>query len=111
MAIELKLPELGENIEAANVVNVMVKPGDTVTKDQAVLELETEKAVVELPCPYAGRIEKINVKVGDHVPVGTDPDHRAERGGRRPGPRHHPAGRDPPDREEARGRRRRDPAP
>ena len=44
MAIEFKLPELGENIEAADVVNVMVKAGDTIEKDQAVLELETEKA-------------------------------------------------------------------
>lgn len=70
MAIEFKLPELGENIEAADVVNVLVKPGDTIAKDQAVLELETEKAVLELPCPYAGRIEKIAVKAGDHIPVG-----------------------------------------
>ena len=71
MAIEFKLPELGENIEAADVVNVMVRAGDTIQKDQAVLELETEKAVVELPSPYAGRVEKVNVKVGDHIPVGT----------------------------------------
>lgn len=71
MAIEFKLPELGENIEAADVVNVMVEPGDTVQKDQAILELETEKAVLELPCPHAGRIEKVHVKVGDHIPVGT----------------------------------------
>lgn len=71
MPIEFKLPELGENIDAADVVNVMVKPGDTIAKDQPVLELETEKAVLELPCPYAGRIEKINVKVGDHIPVGS----------------------------------------
>jgi pyruvate dehydrogenase E2 component (dihydrolipoamide acetyltransferase) len=71
MAIEFKLPELGENIEAADVVNVMINAGDTIQKDQAVLELETEKAVLELPCPYAGRIVNVNVKAGDHIPVGT----------------------------------------
>lgn len=70
MPIEFNLPELGENIDAADVVNVLVKPGDTIAKDQPVLELETEKAVLELPCPYAGRIEAINVKTGDRVPVG-----------------------------------------
>jgi pyruvate dehydrogenase E2 component (dihydrolipoamide acetyltransferase) len=70
MAIEFKLPELGENIEAADVVNVMVKPGDTLQKDQPVLELETEKAVLELPCPHAGRVAAVNVKVGDHIAVG-----------------------------------------
>ncbi len=70
MPIEFKLPELGENIDAADVVNIMVSPGDVIAKEQAVLELETEKAVLELPSPYAGRIEKINVKTGDHIPVG-----------------------------------------
>jgi len=70
MAIEFKLPELGENIDAADVINVLVRPGDTIQKDQAVVELETEKAVLELPCPYAGRIETMNVKAGDHIPVG-----------------------------------------
>lgn len=71
MAIEFKLPELGENIQAADVVNVMVSAGDTIRKDQAVLELETEKAVLELPCPHAGRVEKVHVKTGDHIEVGS----------------------------------------
>ena len=67
MAIEFRLPELGENIEAADVLNVLVKPGDVIQKDQAVLELEAEKAVLELPCPHAGRIEAMNVKAGDRI--------------------------------------------
>ncbi len=70
MATEFKLPELGENIETADVVNVMVSQGETIAKDQPVLELETEKAVLELPCPLAGRVAEIHVKPGDHVKVG-----------------------------------------
>ena len=48
MPIELKLPELGENITAGDVVRVLVKPGDTIARDQAVLELETDKATIEV---------------------------------------------------------------
>ncbi|MBN1489546.1 MAG: 2-oxo acid dehydrogenase subunit E2 [Phycisphaerae bacterium] len=70
MAIEFKLPDLGENIEAGDVVNVLVAEGDTIEAGQNVLEIETDKAVVELPCPHAGRVAKIHIKVGDRVPVG-----------------------------------------
>ncbi|MBN1517345.1 dihydrolipoyllysine-residue acetyltransferase [Candidatus Sumerlaeota bacterium] len=70
MAIEFKLPELGEGIEAGDVVNVLVKPGDVIEAEQSVLELETDKAVVEIPSPHAGVIETVNVKSGDKVAVG-----------------------------------------
>ncbi|HWL94328.1 MAG TPA: dihydrolipoamide acetyltransferase family protein [Phycisphaerae bacterium] len=70
MAREFKLPDLGEGIHEAQVVNVMINEGDTVTADQMVMEVETDKASVELPVPYAGKITKLNVKAGDAVKVG-----------------------------------------
>jgi len=70
MATEFKMPELGENIEQADVVKVLVAEGDVIKVDQTVLELETDKAAVELPSAYAGRVVKVHVKDGDQVPVG-----------------------------------------
>jgi pyruvate dehydrogenase E2 component (dihydrolipoamide acetyltransferase) len=70
MAKQFKLPDLGEGIHEAQVVNVMVKEGETVTEDQPVLEVETDKAAVELPVPFAGVIEKLHVKTGDTITVG-----------------------------------------
>jgi len=70
MAVEFKLPNLGENVTSGDVVNVLVQEGDVITGNQAVLELETDKAVVEIPCPHAGRINKLLVKKGDTIKVG-----------------------------------------
>ncbi len=70
MAKQFILPDLGEGIHEAQVVNVMIQEGDTVTQDQMVMEVETDKASVELPVPYAGRVSKLNVKVGDTISVG-----------------------------------------
>jgi len=70
MAKQFILPDLGEGIHEAQVVNVMIREGDTVTQDQMVMEVETDKASVELPVPYAGRVSKLNVKVGDTISVG-----------------------------------------
>jgi pyruvate dehydrogenase E2 component (dihydrolipoamide acetyltransferase) len=70
MAIDFKLPDLGENIESGDVVDVLVKEGDTIRADQEVIELETEKAVMPVPCPHAGVVRKIHVKKGDTIPVG-----------------------------------------
>jgi len=67
---DLTLPELGENIAAGDVLRVLVQPGDTLTKDQPVLELETDKATIEVPSSIAGRITDIKVKAGDKVKVG-----------------------------------------
>jgi pyruvate dehydrogenase E2 component (dihydrolipoamide acetyltransferase) len=64
------LPELGEQIESGDVLRVLVKPGDTITKDQAVLELETDKATIEVPSSVAGTVKEIKVKAGDKVKVG-----------------------------------------
>jgi pyruvate dehydrogenase E2 component (dihydrolipoamide acetyltransferase) len=69
-SVDVKLPALGEGIEAATVVGVLVKVGDTITAGQNVLAVETDKAAVEVPCESAGKVEAIHVKPGDKVPVG-----------------------------------------
>src|SRR3972149_6719508 len=58
MAMEFRLPELGENIESGDVVKILVSVGDTVTKDQPVMEIETEKANIEVPSPVSGTIKE-----------------------------------------------------
>ena len=71
MATEFKLPDLGEGVEAGDVVSVLVAEGDTVEVDQSVVELETDKALVEVPSSVAGTITKIHISAGDRVPVGS----------------------------------------
>ncbi len=68
--VEFKLPELGENVESGDVVSVLVSAGDSIEKDQPVLELETDKATLEVPSAVSGTITAINVKDGDTVKVG-----------------------------------------
>jgi pyruvate dehydrogenase E2 component (dihydrolipoamide acetyltransferase) len=67
---DFTLPELGENIAAGDVLRVLVKPGDTIAKDQPVLELETDKATIEVPSSVAGQVKEVKVKAGDKVQVG-----------------------------------------
>jgi len=67
---EFTLPELGENITTGDVLKVLVKPGDTIARDQPVLELETDKATIEVPSSIAGVVKEIKVKAGDKVKVG-----------------------------------------
>jgi pyruvate dehydrogenase E2 component (dihydrolipoamide acetyltransferase) len=66
----MKLPELGENIEGGDVLRVMVKAGDAIKKDQAVLELETDKATIEVPASATGVVKEVKVKAGEKVKVG-----------------------------------------
>jgi pyruvate dehydrogenase E2 component (dihydrolipoamide acetyltransferase) len=68
--IDFKLPELGENIESADVLNVLVKMGDMITKDQSVIEIETDKATIEVPSTVEGKVVDINIKPGDKAKVG-----------------------------------------
>jgi pyruvate dehydrogenase E2 component (dihydrolipoamide acetyltransferase) len=68
--IEFKLPELGENIEQGDLVRLMVAPGATVSAGQSVMELETDKAVVEVPSSVSGTVQDIRVKEGDKIKVG-----------------------------------------
>ncbi len=70
MPTDMKLPELGENIEGGDVLRVMVKPGDAIKKDQPVLELETDKATIEVPSSSTGVVKEIKVKPGEKVKVG-----------------------------------------
>jgi len=71
MAIEFKLPDLGENVESGDVLTILVHEGDTIEANQNVLELETDKATVEISCPHAGRVAKVHVQPGQTVPIGT----------------------------------------
>ena len=68
--MDLKLPHLGEGADSGTVVNLFVKEGDAVTKDQPILELENEKAVATIPATGAGTVTQVFVKVGDKIRVG-----------------------------------------
>ena len=70
MATEFTLPELGENVEKGDVVRVLVSAGDTIKVDQPVLELETDKATIEVSSTVGGTVGEIRVKAGDRVKVG-----------------------------------------
>ncbi|WP_457033521.1 dihydrolipoamide acetyltransferase family protein [Kitasatospora sp. P5_F3] len=67
---EFALPDLGEGLSDAQLVRWLVAVGDTVATDQPVAEVETAKAVVELPCPYEGVVAELHAAAGDTVPVG-----------------------------------------
>ncbi len=71
MAIELKLPELGDGIESAEVLEVLVKEGDAVAKDQGIVEVETDKATVQVPANQAGKVSKIHVQAGQSIKIGS----------------------------------------
>jgi pyruvate dehydrogenase E2 component (dihydrolipoamide acetyltransferase) len=70
MTTEFKLPELGENIESGDLVRLMIKPGASIAEGDAVMELETDKAVVEVPSSVTGTIGEVRVKEGDKLKVG-----------------------------------------
>ena len=67
---EFKLPELGENVHQGDLVRLMVAPGATVAEGQPVMELETDKAVVEVPSSVSGTVKDVLVKLGEKVEVG-----------------------------------------
>ncbi|ACV26905.1 2-oxo acid dehydrogenase subunit E2 [Kangiella koreensis] len=67
---QFNLPDLGEGLPDAEIVRWLVKEGDEVTVDQPMVEMETAKAVVEVPSPFAGRIGKLHGKEGDVIDVG-----------------------------------------
>jgi pyruvate dehydrogenase E2 component (dihydrolipoamide acetyltransferase) len=68
--IEFKLPELGENIEQGDLVRLMIAPGASIAEGQPVMELETDKAVVEVPSSVSGTVKDVRVKEGEKVKVG-----------------------------------------
>jgi pyruvate dehydrogenase E2 component (dihydrolipoamide acetyltransferase) len=67
---EFKLPELGENIDQGDLVRLMISPGANVTEGQAVMELETDKAVIEVPSSVSGTVKDVRVKEGEKIKVG-----------------------------------------
>ncbi len=71
MARPFKLPDLGEGIHEGEVIAVLVSEGDQVTEGQPILEVETDKASVQIPCPFSGVVQEINVRPNDVVRVGT----------------------------------------
>jgi pyruvate dehydrogenase E2 component (dihydrolipoamide acetyltransferase) len=70
MATQIKLPNLGENIESGDVLSILVREGDTVDAEQDLIEIETDKATMPVPSPRAGKITKILVSEGDTIEVG-----------------------------------------
>jgi pyruvate dehydrogenase E2 component (dihydrolipoamide acetyltransferase) len=70
MIEEIRLPKISENVDTGQVIKILVKAGDFVEVEQSLVELETDKAVFELPSPLKGKITEINVKEGDEVETG-----------------------------------------
>ncbi len=71
MAYEFKLPDIGEGIHEAEIVKLHVKEGDDVQEDDVFAEVETDKAVVEIPVPINGKVSTLNIQEGDTVEVGS----------------------------------------
>ena len=70
MPTDFTLPELGENIAGGDVVRILVSPGDSVKKDQPILELETDKATIEVPSSVSGTVKEVRIKQGEKIKVG-----------------------------------------
>ncbi len=71
MIAEFLLPDLGEGLPEAEIVQWHVAEGDTVTLNQTIAEVETAKAIVEIPSPYAGTVQGLHAAAGDVVEVGS----------------------------------------
>jgi len=67
---DITLPEIGEGIDEATIINIFVSPGDIIKKEQSVVEIETDKAALELPSPVDGTISEILVSNGDVIKIG-----------------------------------------
>ena len=70
MPVKFALPDLGENIESGDVIRILVDVGDSLAEDQIVIELETDKAVIEVPSSVDGTVTEILVQQGDTIAVG-----------------------------------------
>ncbi|MDG2014149.1 MAG: 2-oxo acid dehydrogenase subunit E2 [Pirellulaceae bacterium] len=70
MSIEIKVPSLGDGVETADVLEVLVSEGDSIEKEQGIVELETDKATAVVPATESGTVTKVHVGEGDTVPVG-----------------------------------------
>jgi pyruvate dehydrogenase E2 component (dihydrolipoamide acetyltransferase) len=86
---QFKLPDVGEGLTEADIIKWHVRPGEQVEVNQTIVEIETAKAIVELPCPYEGVVAELHVNEGDTVDVGVpiisvDVSGTADTGGARP---------------------------
>jgi pyruvate dehydrogenase E2 component (dihydrolipoamide acetyltransferase) len=70
MIEQVRLPEISENVESGEVIEILVKEGDFIEKEQPIVELETEKAAFEVPSPIKGKVVEINIQTGQEVKVG-----------------------------------------
>src|SRR3954464_3118470 len=70
MATEVKLPNLGDGVDTGDVLELLVKEGDTIAKDQGILEIETGKATMQVPSSAAGKVTKIHVQAGQTITPG-----------------------------------------
>ena len=70
MSIQVRVPDLGDGIESGDVLEILVREGDQIKKDQGIVELETDKATVEVPSSHAGKVSEIHIKAGQSVAVG-----------------------------------------
>ncbi|HTN75249.1 MAG TPA: 2-oxo acid dehydrogenase subunit E2 [Pirellulaceae bacterium] len=68
--IDVKLPNLGDGIKSGDILEVLIKEGETIKKDQGIVEVETDKASVEVPSSHSGKVVKIHVKAGQSVDIG-----------------------------------------
>lgn len=71
MRTTLKMPKLGDAVDAVVVVDLLVKAGDAVAEGQAILVAETDKTQVEVPSPFAGTVVEVKIAVGDEVATGS----------------------------------------
>ncbi|MBI2451469.1 2-oxo acid dehydrogenase subunit E2 [Candidatus Pacearchaeota archaeon] len=71
MPFEFKFPDVGEGIQEGHIIKWLVKEGDEIKEDQTIVQVETDKAVVDLPSPKSGKIGKINYRAGETVKVGS----------------------------------------
>src|SRR5688572_22150571 len=70
MAIEVKVPDIGD-FKAVEVIEILVKAGDAIAKEQSLITLESDKATMEIPSPAAGVVTQLKIKVGDKVSQGS----------------------------------------
>ncbi len=70
MIEEVRLPQISEGVDAAEVIGILVKVGDFVKAEQSIVELETDKASFELPSPVEGKVTEIAVKEGQTLEIG-----------------------------------------
>ncbi|MCY3969973.1 MAG: dihydrolipoamide succinyltransferase, partial [Acidobacteria bacterium] len=70
MTYEVTIPEIGESITEALIIRWIKQPGDAVGRDEPLVELETDKVTVEMPCPVAGVVSELVCAEGETVPIG-----------------------------------------